>query len=150
MFIPKNHEKLQVISEIVSDGLDKLEDEGGKYYDDRAYAVAQQAVHDVMPELVRLSGERVAVEAYRGIGVGDTENRTFNGGLFANGVLKSILIQQMVHQETLDDDMAVDTSFYDLCAVIVPRYAEADPQDIVFSSMLYVPFGTITKFEAAQ
>lgn len=137
-----------IISEIVSSEIEEIVEQGGRYDDDSSYAAAVQAVKIIMPELVELSGERVAIEAYRAVGIEEEEKSRTYSGMFTQGVLRSIVIQQLVSEEMLDD-MPVDTTMHDLCAVVVPRYTDSDPGDIVFSQVLYVPFGTVTKFEAA-
>lgn len=148
MFVPGSREKLNSISEIVAGEIEGIVERGGTYDNDDAYEAAARAVRTIMPELVELSGERVAIEAYRAVGIEEEQKTKTYSGMFTQGVLRSIVIQQLVSEEMLDD-IPIDTTMHDLCAVVVPRYADSDPGDIVFSQVLYVPFGTVTKFEAA-
>lgn len=148
MFIPKNHEKLQVISEIIADGYGKLEQDGVPYYDDRVFGLAQQAIRDCMPELVRMSGEVMTIEASRGVSLEDTDSRSFNG-LHVSGTFERASIQQLI-EAAMFEEASLDMSTLDLCAVITPRYVDPDPQDIIFGKELYVPFSSITAFEPAE
>lgn len=147
MFVPRNHEKLQVISEVVADGFGKLDQEGVPHYDDRMFGLAQQAIRDCMPELVRMSNEVVTVEASLGVSVEEGDTPTYTG-LHVTGTFHGVDIQRLIETAILDG-MPLDMSAAELCAVITPRYVDPDPKDIVFGKELYVPFSAITEFESA-
>jgi hypothetical protein len=149
MLIPKNHEKLQVISEIVADGFDRLERDGVPYYDDQVFNLARQAIETCMPELLRMSGEVMTIEAMQGISLLDSDNSTPFDGLHVRSVFKRVSIQQLLESATLDD-VSLQTSTLDLCVVMTPAYVDPDPQDIVFGKELYVPFSFVTEFEMSE
>ena len=148
MLIPKNHEKLQVISEVIADGFERLEREGVPYYDDRVFDLAQQAIQTFMPELVRLSGEVMTIEAQQGVSIGDGDSMSFDG-VRVRSIFKRVIIQQLLESAILED-VSLQTSTLDLCVVMTPAYIDPDPQDIVFGRELYVPFSSVTEFESSE
>lgn len=148
MLTPKNHDKLQVISGIVQDGLGKLEEEDIPYYDPRAEKIAAHAIKTCMPELASMAGERILVEALQGVSI-DGNDSAGHDHVRVHGVLQRVSIQRIVEQAYIEGT-EFSTSRHDLCAVFTPRYVDPDPSDIVFGQELYVPFGTITEFERAS
>lgn len=147
MFIPKNHEKLQAISEIVADGFDRLERDDVSYYDNRVADLALQAILVCMPELVRMYSEVMTIEAMQGVSIGD-DDMSFDG-LRVSSIFRRVSIQQLIESATIED-VSLQTSKIDLCAVMTPVYIDPDPQDIVFGKELYVPFASITEFETSK
>ena len=148
MLVPKNHEKIQIISGLISGGIDEAERRGAKYYDDSVAEFAATAIRDCMPELVTMQNSRIEIEASKGVSATDEDIRIFDG-LFVEALLKRISIQKLISIETIEDE-EFTISNYDLFAVVVPRYVDPDPIDIAFGSELYVPFGAVEKFEPAK
>ena len=147
MLVPKNHEKLQVISEIVADGFERLERDGVPYYDDLVFELAQQAIQTCMPELLRLSGEMMTIGGMQGVSIGE-DSLTLDG-LRVSSIFKRVSIQQLLESATMED-VTLQTSTLDLCVVMTPAYIDPDPQDIVFGKELYVPFSSVTEFEMSE
>ncbi len=145
--ITPNHEKLKIISEIVREELYRHESMGGKYYDEHAGQIAARAIHTCMPELTKMQHTRLIVEAEHGVLL-ETDDVTSHKGVRVEAQLQRVAIQQLVILENIDG-LPIDFSGYDLCAVLVPRYVDPDPQDIVFGQELYLPFSSIGRFESA-
>ncbi len=149
MLIPSNPDKLHACSTVVQDGLDRLNAEGIPYYHDRSEQIAAHAISVCMPELRDYAKQLITIEANTAVSIEqEDDERSSNSltGIHVGGILRSISIQQIIEQMTFDN-ANVETMRHDLCAVIVPRYYDPDPKDIVFGKELYVPFSEITGFE---
>lgn len=147
MYIPRNHEKIQTISEVFREEMDKHEQAGGKYYDDTAVHIAGHAIQTLMPELVDMQRSRVIIEANTGISIeNDTDTPSFEG-IHVEALLERVSIQQVIADIALNPLTRITR--YELCAVLRPRYIDPDPQDIVFGNTLVVPFQEVQYFEAA-
>ena len=147
MHIPSNREKIQIISELFREGMDKHELTGGKYYDDTAVALAGHAIQTFMPEIASWQQNRVVVEANSGLLI-DGANVTTLEGMAVEARLERVSIQQLIGNVAIGD-IGLSIDHYDLFAVLRPRYVDPDPQDIVFGEEVMVPFSEVRLFEAA-
>jgi hypothetical protein len=144
MITPKNHDILHFISDEVCTELDRLEEEGESYYSDRSVEVAAFVIQHWMPDLPKMTNERVVVESKRGISVLGDRSLSY-GDLMVNGIFKAVSIQQL--HEVVGGEVTLTTN--DLCAVITPTYQDSDPLEIITGQQLIVPFHAIDKFEIA-
>lgn len=140
-------DQLRASSESFQESMNALQQQGVTYYDDRAYQAAKRAIQNFAPELLSMSGERIAVEAELGVGLEDGDPRKY-GGLAVKAILRSVQIQE-IHEFIEEDGSQIELVRHDLCALLVPKYVDPDPVDIVFSGELYVPFGTVTALNPA-
>lgn len=148
MFISKNHEKLSAISEIVHEEVSRHLEMGGAYHDDTSFLIAAKAIKLCMPELVNLSGERVVMQASRGISIELQEAAAYDG-IAVSAKFERVCLQQLIEQMG-DEENQIQIDSFDLCAVMRPVYLDPDPKDLVFGDELYVPFGAVEQFEAAS
>lgn len=138
MFIPSVREKALAISDIVVESYDARSRADEDFDSDRMYSVAKTAISTIMPELVDMTGERVKIEAYRGISI-DEAVTTAHDGIYTVGSLRRIMLQKRV--ETVDfGELEYQSQMVDVCAVITPHYKDPDPVDLVFADELVVPF----------
>lgn len=146
--ITPNHERLKIISEVVREELGQHESRGGKYYDEQAGKIAARAIHTCMPELAMMQQTRLIVEAENGLLLVDDDESVSQSDIHVEAKLERVSIQ--VAKSVIPGfDAPVEYSDYDLYAVLVPRYIDPNPQDIVFGQELYVPFSGIERFESA-
>lgn len=63
--------------------------------------------------------------------------------------LAAVQIQEL-HEIIGGGEDSVELVRHDLCAVLVPRFVDPDPVDLVFSDGLYVPFGSFRLLEPVK
>lgn len=134
-------DQLRACSDAFQTGMEGLIQQGVPYYDDRAFLLAQQAVINFAPDVIQMSGERVAVEADLGIALEGKSSRPFTG-LAASAILRSVKIQEL-QEEVREGDSGFTMVRHDLCAEFVPAFQDPDPVDLVFAGSLYVPFSAV-------
>lgn len=149
MLLPSNPERIQTISEIFRKDIERHEENGGTYYDERAGQIAKEAIETFMPGFASLRQQRLIVEAARGITLqGDQVAR--HEGLHVEAKLARVSIQQLTSTIEDEDFGSVALTNYDLFAVLEPRYKDPDPVEIVFGDALLVPFAEIERFEPVK
>jgi hypothetical protein len=149
VLLPNNSERIQTISEVFRENIERHEENGGTYYDERAGLIAKEAIETFMPGLVNLQGQRLVVEAIQGIALHD-ERAVPHEGLHVEAKLTRVSIQQLT--STIKDKGfgTVALTSYDLFAVLEPRFKDPDPVEIVFGDALLVPFAGIEHFDLAN
>ena len=149
MLLPQNHEKIQTISEIFKEDMDRHEMNGGAYHDEKAGELAARAIQSLMPELADMRQTRIAIEANTGMVIEGSRSKAYNG-VYVQATLERVAIQSMVTKFPADASGFSDQlNQYDLFAVFKPRYTDPNPQDLVFGQEILVPFSDITRFESA-
>jgi len=143
MLLPQNHERIQTISELFREDMDRHEMEGGHYYDEKAGELAALAIKTLMPHLVDMQQTRVVVEADKGLLIEGEAPRAYEG-VHVEATLERVAIQALMTR--VGDDTL---NMYDLFAVFRPHYTDPEPDDLVFGNELFVPFADISKFEQA-
>lgn len=148
MHIPSNHERIQTISEVVQEQLERHREQGGKRDDDKATRIAARAIQELMPQLVEMQRSRVTVEASRGFSVLNRTSKKIDG-LHVQAKLQRVAVNELISTMGTDDDY-VALSTFDLHAVLLPRYEDAEPWDLIYGEELYVPFSDIQLFESSD
>jgi hypothetical protein len=149
VLLPNNSERIQTISEVFREDLERHAENGGTYYDERAEQLAKEAIETFMPGFATLRQGRLVVEAARGITL-QGEQVTRHDGLHVEAKLARVSIQQLTSTIEDEDFGAVSLTNYDLFAVLEPRYKDPDPVGIVFGDVLLVPFADIERFDPAK
>lgn len=144
MLLPSNQEKFQVISDLFHEAIDTQE---LTYDDPRVDAIAQQAITSCMPELPRLIGERISVEASSALAETDesTQQRLVMDGVHVEAAFRGIRIEEQ-HETTTIDESEFAISYPDLYLYFTQRFYDPEPADIIFDKALRVPLSSVTTF----
>ena len=149
-------DKLHKISAYFKDGVAELEQDETRFglnldlsQNDHVFVIARNAIEKFMPELVALTDERVRVGSELGICLSpDGRSQSAHSGIGVLATFRAIKIKSSI--ETLEtSDGAVTLTNYDLYALLIPKFADPDPVDIISEGKIFVPFGQIEAFEAA-
>jgi hypothetical protein len=159
----KNHELLNVASELMRQEFAIYELDGGEYDDAVAKLMAKKIINACMPQIMDYLNERVVVEASKAhlietkpaepsvLDTPDaTDVRPFDG-LHVEAKFKHVEFQPVIlneHIEGFNGSLIIQD--YDLFAVVQPQYFDAEPDEIVFGDAVMVPFGDVTRFDLSE
>lgn len=160
----KNHELMQVASELMRSEFELHELQGGQYDGFATKAMAQKIIFTCMPHVMDYLEGRVIVEASQAQVVIPPEpapktvldtpqEATLKPveGLYVEAKFKNVEFQPVIRREALPE---LGGSFivedYDLFAVMQPQYFDPEPGDLVFGDAVMVPFGEVTRFDPSE
>ncbi len=160
----KNHEAMQVTSDLMRQDFSLYELEGGRYDSLATKLMAEKVIFSCMPHIMDYLHSRVIVEATHAHLL-EAENESSSSlelvdkpdkptsvqvidGLHVEAKFKNIEFQPIIRNETLEGyDGTLIIEDYDLFAVMQPHYFDPDPGAMVFSDAVMVPFSEVTLFE---
>lgn len=141
-------EKLRTASDLFREEAGVLVEKGARYYDDAIFDTAVSALQRVVPEIAALAHSRVGVESGRVVSIDTRDHSSISfGGVVVEATLKGIILQEL-REEADFDGVALDRDVIDLCAVLLPRYVDPNPVDVVLRDELYVPLSGIRSLES--
>ncbi len=171
----KNHEVMNIASEMMRQEYALHELEGGEYDDPVTKKMARRIILSCMPHIMDFLHARVTVEASQahllvtsrveapsGVtsepkgdehlteAVVDTDIRPIDG-LHVQAKFKNVEFQPTIRHEQLEGySGSLLVEEYDLFAVVRPQYIDPEPGEIVFGDEVMVPFREVNLFEASE
>ena len=146
----RNHEMMNITSELMRTEFALHELEGGEYDDDTTKQMAQRVIFSCMPHIADFLQQRVIVEAPKAHLLDNDDPRPIEG-LHVEAKFKNIEFQPVLKKERLEGFMgSLLLQDYDLFAVVRPQYHDPEPDEIVFGDEVMVPFGEVTLFEPSE
>ncbi len=151
----KNHEVMNIASDMMKQSYEAHELKGGVYDDERTKKIAESIIETCMPHILDFLHEHVMVEASRAYAqdIKDTEEPepvAVIEGLHVEAKFKHIEFQPINETVYSDRTSGFIVEDYDLFAVMRPQYFDPDPGVIVLNDQVLIPFEHISRFEPSE